>query len=44
VIELFGGENREKGFWCFFDVAADIVIDDPDMYQSGGAMPEEEMG
>ncbi len=26
-----------------FDVAADIVIDDPDAYQSGGAMSEEEM-
>ncbi len=26
-----------------FDVAADIVIDEPDVYQSGGAMSEEEM-
>jgi len=26
-----------------FDIAADIVIDDPDAYQSGGVMSEEEM-
>ena len=26
-----------------FDVAADIVLDEPDVYQSGGAMSEEEM-
>jgi N-acyl-D-aspartate/D-glutamate deacylase len=26
-----------------FDVAADIVIDDPDVYHSGGTMSEEEM-
>jgi N-acyl-D-aspartate/D-glutamate deacylase len=38
ISDLAEEQGRES-----FDIAADIVIDDPDAYQSGGAMSEEEM-